>query len=280
MPGCPTCLLEDHGHLSSTRTLLLQPGSPVQVQIRTEQHASGRHFARPTSPRTVGRAATAEFGLGGGGGAILQIQMLCPLLRIWDICCSMRALGPLLRHCEACYTNAARHMVARRHASSRSRVEVAREEHAENVRWSKLPEARGVLEQPLFDDEDGATVDADALDSLDTYLQVFLSVLGAVGQPSSLIKTICSDVQMQEERGRTSLTCLLSPPLSPAGMYICCILLGLFPRPAPLLVVLLILPHPIPRRCCCVVDSTPSSFPCTMIIDTGSTVASPGRRPC
>lgn len=86
---------------------------------------------------------------------------------------AMRLWGSVSRHCAPCYTNEAWRVVARRHASSRSRIEVAREEHAENVRWSKQEEARAILEPPPFD-EDGATVDEGALESLDAYLQVRL----------------------------------------------------------------------------------------------------------
>lgn len=85
----------------------------------------------------------------------------------------MRPLRSFSRLCDACYSNKERCMAAQRHASSRSKVEVevAREEHAENVRWSKEPEARAVLEQPRFD-VDGATAEDGALYSLDAYLQV------------------------------------------------------------------------------------------------------------
>lgn len=91
----------------------------------------------------------------------------------------MRPWGLFSRHCEAiCYAQATRRTFARRHASSRSRVEAARAEHAENVEWAKRPEARGVLEQPPFDGEEGKeegrAAGAAALDSLDTHLQVRL----------------------------------------------------------------------------------------------------------
>ncbi len=64
-----------------------------------------------------------------------------------------------------------------------SRIAQARAEHAENVAWSKQPDARAVLEQPPFVVEGegggggaegggGSTAASDTLGSLDAYLEV------------------------------------------------------------------------------------------------------------
>lgn len=161
-----------------------------------------------TPPRDAPIAAVLRAARGGtdrGAPTDFELFRRYPFLQQWfcSQCAAthtmymlpvMRPWGSFSRHCEACYTNAARRVVARRHASSRSKVEVAREEHAENVRWSKQPEARGVLEQPRFD-VDGAAAKAGALDSLDAYLEVCLFVSGAVGQPSwvqqRFVPTVC-----------------------------------------------------------------------------------------
>lgn len=122
----------------------------------------------------------------------LQIQSVCPSGTEQGACGQvMRPWGSFSRQCEAFYSNAARGTAAaRRSASSRSKIEVAREEHDENVKWAKQPDARRVLEQPRFDAEnngEGTSADEGALESLDAHLKVRLSVEGSWrSAPSSL----------------------------------------------------------------------------------------------
>lgn len=129
----------------------------------------------------------------------------------------MRAWRSLSRHYETCYNNK-RCNVVQLHSRAcstlpRSEVAVAREEKAQNEAWAKQPGAREVLAQPPFvvggQGKGASPAPADALDSLDNYLQVRLLILFAYVWQKSLGRIVVV-VSYFTRRGYRSVLYMLS----------------------------------------------------------------------